>query len=233
MSMSRPRSLCRDRSRLSRAWRRKRTHPGSPLGSMWPAPTTTIPTLLRCQHDSSRRSVTLAWVTTYPEALNGWTMTDAAIHNEAGAERHWRELAPLFADTLCSRPPSATPMATAGSLVTSPRSSPGQSGQRSEGTSPTAAVRSLLNSSTWRRAQVPTSSPLDASPTPISTSAASRYGSLRSPVTRSSWPHSGGRRRWRSEGWGGGSCSQQPGVGSLVARRRAGPQPVYRRPSLA
>lgn len=53
--------------------------------------------------------MTLAWVTTYPEALNGWTMTDAAIHNEAGAERHWRELAPLFADTLCSRRPLGDP----------------------------------------------------------------------------------------------------------------------------
>jgi len=36
----------------------------------------------------------------YPEALHGWTMADFPVYNEAAAERHWDELAALFADTL-------------------------------------------------------------------------------------------------------------------------------------
>lgn len=36
----------------------------------------------------------------YPEALHGWTMADFPIYNEPAAERHWRELLSLFADTL-------------------------------------------------------------------------------------------------------------------------------------
>ena len=38
----------------------------------------------------------------YPEALHGWTMADFPVYNEAAAERHWEELAALFADTLQS-----------------------------------------------------------------------------------------------------------------------------------
>jgi carboxymethylenebutenolidase len=38
----------------------------------------------------------------YPEALHGWTMADFPVYNEAAAERHWDELAALFADTLQS-----------------------------------------------------------------------------------------------------------------------------------
>jgi carboxymethylenebutenolidase len=37
---------------------------------------------------------------TYPEALHGWTMKDFPVYNEAAAERHWDELASLFAETL-------------------------------------------------------------------------------------------------------------------------------------
>jgi len=36
----------------------------------------------------------------YPDALHGWTMADFPIYNEAAAERHWKELLALFADTL-------------------------------------------------------------------------------------------------------------------------------------
>jgi carboxymethylenebutenolidase len=39
---------------------------------------------------------------TYPEALHGWTMADFPVYNEAAAERHWVELAALFAVTLQS-----------------------------------------------------------------------------------------------------------------------------------
>ena len=41
---------------------------------------------------------------TYPGALHGWTMADFRVYNEVAAERHWDELAALFADTL--PPPS-------------------------------------------------------------------------------------------------------------------------------
>lgn len=37
---------------------------------------------------------------TYPDALHGWTMADFPVYNEAAAERHWDELATLFAETL-------------------------------------------------------------------------------------------------------------------------------------
>jgi carboxymethylenebutenolidase len=36
----------------------------------------------------------------YAGALHGWTMADFPVYNEAAAERHWGELATLFADTL-------------------------------------------------------------------------------------------------------------------------------------
>ncbi|HEY1651990.1 MAG TPA: dienelactone hydrolase family protein [Acidimicrobiales bacterium] len=36
----------------------------------------------------------------YPGALHGWAMSDFPVFNEAAAERHWDELAALFADTL-------------------------------------------------------------------------------------------------------------------------------------
>lgn len=36
----------------------------------------------------------------YPGALHGWTMADFPIYNEAAAERHWRELLQLFAESL-------------------------------------------------------------------------------------------------------------------------------------
>jgi carboxymethylenebutenolidase len=36
----------------------------------------------------------------YPGALHGWTMADFPVFNEAAAERHWDELATLYADTL-------------------------------------------------------------------------------------------------------------------------------------
>ncbi len=36
----------------------------------------------------------------YPGALHGWTMADFPVYNEAAAERHWHELAALFARTL-------------------------------------------------------------------------------------------------------------------------------------
>jgi carboxymethylenebutenolidase len=36
----------------------------------------------------------------YPGAMHGWTMTDFPVYDEAAAERHWRELLALFADTL-------------------------------------------------------------------------------------------------------------------------------------
>jgi carboxymethylenebutenolidase len=36
----------------------------------------------------------------YEGALHGWTMTDFPIYNEPAAERHWRELFSLFAETL-------------------------------------------------------------------------------------------------------------------------------------
>jgi len=36
----------------------------------------------------------------YEGAAHGWTMTDFPIYNEAAAERHWRELFKLFAETL-------------------------------------------------------------------------------------------------------------------------------------
>ena len=39
---------------------------------------------------------------TYPGALHGWTMADFPVYNEAAAERHWDELAALFAETLQS-----------------------------------------------------------------------------------------------------------------------------------
>ena len=37
---------------------------------------------------------------TYPGALHGWTMTDLPVYDAAAAERHWRELARLFGETL-------------------------------------------------------------------------------------------------------------------------------------
>jgi carboxymethylenebutenolidase len=37
---------------------------------------------------------------TYPGALHGWTMADFPVYNEVAAERHWDELAALFAGTL-------------------------------------------------------------------------------------------------------------------------------------
>jgi len=36
----------------------------------------------------------------YPGALHGWTMTDFPVYDEPAAERHWRELFKLFAETL-------------------------------------------------------------------------------------------------------------------------------------
>lgn len=36
----------------------------------------------------------------YEGALHGWTMTDFPIYNEEAAERHWRELEKLYAETL-------------------------------------------------------------------------------------------------------------------------------------
>jgi carboxymethylenebutenolidase len=36
----------------------------------------------------------------YPGALHGWTMADFPVFNEAAAERHWDELATLYANTL-------------------------------------------------------------------------------------------------------------------------------------
>lgn len=36
----------------------------------------------------------------YPGAMHGWTMADFPIYDEAAAERHWQELATLFAETL-------------------------------------------------------------------------------------------------------------------------------------
>lgn len=37
---------------------------------------------------------------TYPEARHGWTMADFPVYNEPAAERHWDELAALFAAAL-------------------------------------------------------------------------------------------------------------------------------------
>lgn len=36
----------------------------------------------------------------YEGAAHGWTMTDFPVYNPAAAERHWRELTTLFAETL-------------------------------------------------------------------------------------------------------------------------------------
>ena len=36
----------------------------------------------------------------YPGAMHGWTMADFPIYDQAAAERHWQELAALFAGTL-------------------------------------------------------------------------------------------------------------------------------------
>ena len=36
----------------------------------------------------------------YAGAAHGWTKTDFPIYDEAAAERHWRELTALFAETL-------------------------------------------------------------------------------------------------------------------------------------
>jgi carboxymethylenebutenolidase len=56
------------------------------------------------QADRLREALTAAGVdnevTIYPGARHGYTMSDLPVYDEAAAERHWREMLNLFAETL-------------------------------------------------------------------------------------------------------------------------------------
>lgn len=51
----------------------------------------------------------MALLEVYPDVAHGFAVSGLPVYNADAAERHWRELLRLFAETL----PSAAPMMTA------------------------------------------------------------------------------------------------------------------------